>query len=251
MTGQAVSVQARFEAEAMNRACGPLPGSLKVSVAGADLVFTREAALWWPEEATLVVSDLHLEKGSAHAARGLFLPPYDTTATLRGVGALVHALAPRRVISLGDSFHDADGGARLPEPARETLRGLQAGRDWIWIAGNHDPVIDGDVGGDASLEVSIGTLTFRHEPRDGEAAGEVAGHLHPAARVRVRGRSIRKPAFITDGTRLVMPAFGAFTGGLDVKSAPFAPLFPNGRFHAYLCGEDRLYAFPSRALSGG
>lgn len=230
---------------------GPLPGSRLARVAGASLVLTREAALWWPEQATLVVSDLHLEKGSAHAARGLFLPPYDTTATLARLGALVRALAPARVISLGDSFHDAAAGARLPAPARESLRGLQAGRDWVWIAGNHDPVIAGAVGGRLEAEISLGPLVFRHEPRPAPAPGEVAGHLHPAARVRVRGRAIRKPAFVTDGARLVMPAFGAFTGGLDVKAAPFVDVFPTGRFTAFLCGDDRLYAFPAGALCGG
>jgi hypothetical protein len=228
---------------------GVLPGSVVVRVAGTELTFTRDAGLWWAEEATLVVSDLHLEKGSSYAARGVFLPPYDTAATLRALGALVHALSPRRVIALGDSFHDEGGGARLSADARETLRGLQRGRDWIWIAGNHDPHLGPDLGGLAADTIALGPLVFRHEPTEGPAEGEVAGHLHPAAKVRVRGRGVRRRAFVTDGTRLVMPAFGAYTGGLCALAEPFQPLFRARSFTAYLCGDDRVYAFPARVLS--
>ncbi|MCX5478414.1 ligase-associated DNA damage response endonuclease PdeM [Kaistia geumhonensis] len=206
-------------------------------IADVAVALTVEGALHIAEEATLVVADLHLEKGSAFAARGQMLPPYDTVATLRRLAALVGRLAPRRVVALGDSFHDRRAAERLGEADRALLGQLVAGCEWIWIAGNHDPLPPAALGGHAERELVVGSLTFRHEPRAGRAPGEVAGHLHPSARVVGRGGSVRRRCFIANRERLVMPAFGALAGGLDVLDDAFRPLFHGAPFHAFMLGE--------------
>jgi DNA ligase-associated metallophosphoesterase len=190
------------------------------------------------------VADLHLEKGSSFAARGQLLPPYDSAATLARLARLVLRYAPRVVIALGDSFHDAGGPARLRIEDRASLQDMQRGRAWIWIAGNHDPEPAANIGGAFHATVSIGGLTFRHEPTG--AAGEIAGHLHPVARITHRGRAVSRRCFAADETRLVMPAFGAFTGGLNVRHAAFADVFGTLKFTAHMLGTDRLYAFPAK-----
>ena len=209
-----------------------------LSLGGADFVLDPAGAFFWVQESLLIVSDLHLEKGSSYAARGVFLPPYDTAATLLRLAALIALYAPRRVLALGDSFHDTGANARLAHVDRASLHDLQAGREWIWIAGNHDPTIPPDLGGDVLPELAIGAIIFRHEPRHGERGHEIAGHLHPAA--RVIGSGSRRRCFVSDGTRCVMPAFGAFAGGLNWRDAAFAPLFPADRF-AHVMGRDRVY----------
>jgi DNA ligase-associated metallophosphoesterase len=220
-----------------------------LSVASVPLVPLVEGALWWPGERTLVVADLHLEKGSSFARRGQLLPPYDTAATLRRLALVVARMAPARIIALGDSFHDRQGGERLCEADRVALQELTAATEWIWIAGNHDPEPPRDLGGWSTHELAIGPLTFRHEPRKGAEAGEIAGHLHPAARVVGRGRSIRRRCFAGDGRRLVMPAFGALAGGLNVLDAAFRPLFDGHAFHAWML-NDTVHAIAGRRLVG-
>jgi DNA ligase-associated metallophosphoesterase len=151
---------------------------------------------------------------------------------------------PRAVIALGDSFHDGDGPGRLGDDDRNTLRALQRGRDWIWIAGNHDPDPAPQIGGLFSPAIGIGPLMFRHEPTgDGDDA-EIAGHLHPMARVATRARMVSRRCFASDDRRLVMPAFGAFTGGLNVRDRAFAAVFSTLSFTAHMLGETRLYAMP-------
>jgi DNA ligase-associated metallophosphoesterase len=199
-----------------------------------------DGALYWPEERVLVVADLYLEKGSSFATRGVLLPPYDTAATLERVAALIARFAPHAVIALGDSFHDRKGPARIAAADRAALAGLQRGRDWIWVAGNHDPDPAEGVGGSFGSALAIGALVFRHEPTG--AKGEIAGHLHPVARVAGRGRTVSRRCFASDGARLVMPAFGAFTGGLNVRHRAFADVFGTLAFTAHLLGEGRLYA---------
>src|SRR6476661_1582921 len=158
-----------------------------LNVAGVNLLADLSGALFWEEQSLLVVSDLHLEKGSSFAARGVLLPPYDTVATLGRLAAVIARHDPRMVIALGDSFHDRDAHERLSSPDRDTISAMQAGRDWIWIAGNHDPALPSDLGGLVASEVCIGEIAFRHEPTG--AYGEIAGHLHPKARVAARGRA--------------------------------------------------------------
>ncbi|HWL05178.1 MAG TPA: ligase-associated DNA damage response endonuclease PdeM [Xanthobacteraceae bacterium] len=215
------------------------------AVAGAALVADCSGALYWPGERLLVVSDLHLEKGSSFGTRRVFLPPYDTAATLARLVAVVARYQPACVVALGDSFHDGGGPARLAPSDRDTLAALQHGRDWIWIAGNHDPDRPENVGGVAMDVLRRGPLTFRHEPGLQAAAGEIAGHLHPVGRISRRGRVVSRRCFVTDGTRLVAPAFGAYAGGLNIRDRAFARVFPTLGFTAHLMGADRLYAIPA------
>src|SRR5205809_965962 len=184
-----------------------------VAVAGVSLVADCAGALYWPEEGMLAVADLHLEKGSSFAARGVLLPPYDTAATLAALAHLIARYAPRAVVALGDSFHDGRGPARLADTDRATLRSLQRGRDWVWITGNHDPDPAEGIGGRFLSTLKLGAVTFRHDPLE-NAGGEIAGHLHPVARVSRRGRAVSRRCFACDGERMVMPAFGAYAGGL-------------------------------------
>ncbi len=215
-----------------------------IVLAEVPLLADPRGALYWSQQGLLAVADLHLEKGSSFAARGQLLPPYDTATTLARLAHLIADYAPRCVVSLGDSFHDGGGPARLGEGDRHTLRGLQRGREWIWITGNHDPDPAEGIGGAFRSEISIGPLTFRHLPSG--AAGEVSGHLHPVARIAHRGRAVSRRCFAADATRMVMPAFGAYTGGLNVRDAAFADLFGTLAFTAHLLGDDRLYAFTAK-----
>jgi uncharacterized protein len=212
-----------------------------VTVAGTSLVADPSGALYWPEHGLLAVADLHLEKGSSFAARGQLLPPYDTAATLARLARLIAHYAPRCVMALGDSFHDGGGPDRLGADDRASLGALQRKRDWIWITGNHDPDPADGIGGAFRATLTVGALTFRHLPSG--SAGEICGHLHPVARIAHRGRAVRRRCFAADETRMVMPAFGAFTGGLNVRDAAFADLFGTLKFTAHMLGEDRLYAF--------
>lgn len=204
-------------------------------------------ALWLPEERTLVVADLHLEKGSAYAARGVMLPPYDSTATLAALAAVTMRLQPARVIALGDSFHDRDAESRIAPGALAALRLIQQGRDWLWITGNHDPAISRAMGGDSAGSVALAGVTLRHEPDPAGTGPEIAGHLHPAAKVRMRGRAIRRRCFALSTRRCIMPAMGAYAGGLNLRDTAFRPLFREG-LSAHLIGDGRLFRIDSRLL---
>jgi hypothetical protein len=206
---------------------------------GVDLIADLSGALWWPTHATLVVADLHLEKGSSFAARGQLLPPYDTEATLGRLSAAIERLKPARVIALGDSFHDGTAAARIAPTAALRLAALVGTTEWIWIAGNHDPSPAGPWGGAVRDVLTIGALTFRHEAGTGVAHGEVSGHFHPKATLHLRARRLSARCFVTDGRRLVLPAFGAYAGGLDVFAPPLRALFRGG-FEAFLLGPSRV-----------
>ncbi|MGQ3672353.1 ligase-associated DNA damage response endonuclease PdeM [Xanthobacter sp. TB0136] len=222
------------------------PALTSLALAGTSVLLDPSGALFWADERVLVVADMHLEKGSAFARRGQMLPPYDSLDTLARLGALIRTHAPRLVITLGDSLHDRWAHERLSAPALDMLATLQRACTFIWIAGNHDPVPH-DLGGEGVEMFQLGPFTFRHEPSPEAVSGEICGHLHPAARVSIRGRSMRRRCFITDGQRMVMPAFGAFTGGLDVQHPAIAGLFP-GEHDVHLLGEGRTYRLPRRAL---
>jgi hypothetical protein len=214
----------------------------QIEVAGVAFVGDPAGALYWPEEGLLAVADLHLEKGSSYAARGVLLPPYDTAATLAQLARLVARYAPRLVVALGDSFHDREGPARIVDSDLATLRALQRGRDWVWIAGNHDPEPAAGIGGSFAGTLACDPIVFRHQPQVQASDGEIAGHLHPRARVSQRGRTTSRRCFAGDGRRLVMPAFGAYTGGLNVRDRAFADVFGTLSFTAHMLGETRLYA---------
>jgi DNA ligase-associated metallophosphoesterase len=210
-----------------------------VIIAGVGFTADVSGALFWEAQGLLVVADLHLEKGSSFAARGVLLPPYDTVATLSRLAAIVARHDPRMVIALGDSFHDRDAHRRLSAGDRDTLAALQARRDWIWISGNHDPALPSTLGGMVANEVAIGPIAFRHEPTG--AFGEIAGHLHPKARVATRGRAMERRCFVCDDERLVMPSFGAYTGGLSIRDAAFAKIFRTPGFMAHVLGDTRVH----------
>jgi DNA ligase-associated metallophosphoesterase len=220
---------------------GGLRANEHLSVAGIALVADYLGALYWPEERLLAVADLHLEKGSSFAARGMLLPPYDTADTLVRLAQLLSRYDPRVVVALGDSFHDRRGPSRVAAEHRDALRTLQRGREWVWIAGNHDPDPIEGLGGVGAATLAVGPLLFRHEPSEGAAPGEIAGHLHPVACVGSRGR-VRRPCIASDGSRAVLPALGAYAGGLNVRHAAFAALFGAGAFIAFVLGRRRLYA---------
>lgn len=216
---------------------------MRFELAGVEAEAMAEGALWIAARRTLIVSDLHLEKGSSFAARGQFLPPYDTRVTLQRLALLAARLAPTTVVSLGDSFHDRHGAGRMGEEDAATLRSLTQSTDWIWIEGNHDPEAPTWLGGRALGSLEVDGLVLRHEPRGGLSPGEIAGHLHPCAKVASRGRAVRARCFATDGRRLVMPAFGAYAGGLNVRDAAFDAVFPDG-CAALMLGRTRVFAAP-------
>jgi len=205
---------------------------------GAVLSAEAAGTLWWAETGTLIVSDLHLEKGSAFAARGVMLPPYDTPTTLALLAQSMRA-GLQRVICLGDSFHDNDGPARLGAADAQRLHTMTRSCEWIWIAGNHDPAPPAELGGRVSGEYRLGPLTFRHIAEARAEPGEVSGHYHPKASLYLRGRRFSGPCFVYDEERLVMPALGAYAGGLDVGDEAVRALFP-GRFKVALLARGRV-----------
>lgn len=211
------------------------------------LVPDLSGALYLPEERTLVVADLHLEKGSAYAARGVLLPPYDSAATLAALARAVLRLAPARIIALGDSFHDGGAAGRIAPDDLAALRHLQKGRDWLWITGNHDPSIGAAMGGEVANAITLAGVALRHEPSPGEGGYEIAGHLHPAAKVRMRGRALRRRCFALSARRCVMPAMGAYAGGLNLRDAAFATLFRED-LTAHMLGDARLFRIGRRLL---
>ncbi|MCB8835980.1 ligase-associated DNA damage response endonuclease PdeM [Aurantimonas sp. VKM B-3413] len=220
-------------------------------LAGMHVVCDPSGTLYAPSDDLLVVSDLHLEKGAAFARRGMLLPPYDTAATLALLEAALVRYRPRSVVCLGDSFHDRTGAALMPAIFREPLQAMMRRRDWIWIAGNHDPEPPTGLGGETHAEIAVGALTLRHEPRPGAVSGEVAGHLHPVAKVSGRGRSVRSACFATDGRRMILPSFGVTTGGLNVLDRAFHGLFEVARAKAYVIGRARIYPIPFAGLCAG
>jgi DNA ligase-associated metallophosphoesterase len=218
---------------------GLLPDAV-FDLAGVTFIADLSGALLWEAERLLVVSDLHLEKGSSFAARGTLLPPFDTIATLNRLASVITRHNPRTVITLGDSFHDRAAHTRLSDADRTQLAALQTGREWIWISGNHDPALPRDLGGTVADIIAIGAITFRHEPTG--ARGEIAGHLHPKARVATRARTLERRCFVSDGERAIMPAFGAYAGGLSVRDAAFAKIFSTRSFIAHVLGDNRLHS---------
>jgi hypothetical protein len=209
-----------------------------LTLCGETLLPDPSGALLWPAAEAVVVADLHFEKGSSFPG----LPPYDTAATLAGLGEVLARYRPRRVICLGDSFHDGRAAMRLDQGDRDALAGLVAAHDWLWVAGNHDPAPP-PLGGRVVGEVAIGALCLRHEADVAAESGEISGHYHPKATFRARGRSVRGRCFVGDGRRLILPAFGAYAGGLDVRDPAIARLFPDG-CDVHLIARGRITRLP-------
>ena len=238
--------------------------STVISLNGVSLRLLSSGALYWAERKLLAVADLHLEKASSFARRGQLLPPYDSRATLERLLKVLGGLEVEQVICLGDSFHDRQAAERIDAQSRACLAALTKDYDWIWIAGNHDPDPLGrqeggagfgtgggtgrDWGGRVLEDCAIGPLVFRHEAEPQFGSGEISGHFHPKAALRVRGRRMSCRAFLEDGARLILPAFGSLAGGLDALDPAFAPLFKKG-FRAHLLGRDRIASLPSSSLS--
>lgn len=224
-------------------------GGLRTKLNGAAVTLRASGALWIEDQRMLVVADLHLEKGSAYAMRGQMLPPYDTRETLRRLQAEVMATLPDALVLLGDTFHDRRSEDRLARDDAETLRSLAGATRLIWVIGNHDAGGPRALPGDVEDEISVAGLILRHEPLAGPQIGEVAGHLHPCARVVASRGSVRRRCFVTDGSRMVVPAFGAYAGGLNIRDEAFAGLFSQ----APLCGAlgaDRVHAVGWRSVAG-
>ena len=211
-----------------------------IRLAGVETQADVTGALYVPDFKALLVADLHFEKGSARAGRGVHLPPYDTRSTLGALRGVVKRLRPERLISLGDSFHDTSAGKRLCDEDRAGIRALGEMCEVYWLTGNHDPDAADDVGGHVVDELVLGPLTLRHIPSGGQSP-EIAGHLHPVASVVRRGRRLRRKCFIADENRMVLPAFGAYTGGLSIWSEAFDGLFDKDGFGVWMLGRDKVY----------
>ncbi len=219
----------------------------EITLCGARMVLDPSGVLFVPETCTLIVSDLHLEKGSCFATRRQMLPPYDTSITLARLEAALQRHRPKRVVALGDSFHDVNGPERLRDTDRSRLRAMTSAHEWVWVLGNHDPLPPQGLGGVACKTIEISGVCFRHEPTTNPIA-ECAGHLHPCVVVRGRAGSVRRRAFLVDERRLILPAFGAFTGGLNALDPAFAPYFAAQRFTAWALGETRVHPIRRSAL---
>ncbi|MGC6534494.1 MAG: ligase-associated DNA damage response endonuclease PdeM [Parvibaculales bacterium] len=226
-----------------------------VTINGARLIADISGALYWPAAGLLMVADLHFEKGSAYAARGVALPPYDTVETLNRLQAVLARFKPKRLVSLGDSFHDINWQDRMAAADWQRLRDMAAGLEMHWVTGNHDPQPPRDLPGMAHEEWALsydGDLVLRHEPLARQhvafSAGEIAGHLHPCGKIRQRGRNLRRRCFVHDEQRLILPAFGALTGNLNVRDAAFADLFVDRNYEAVLLGTARLAPVAGKRL---
>ncbi len=218
-------------------------------VGEATLVADACGVLFWPARSMLLVADLHLEKGAHFAGRGSFLPPYDTRETLRRLEEAIERYRPACVVALGDSFHSARGALDIAGDDLDHILRLQQGREWIWITGNHDPEIAARVGGNIEREVSFDGITLRHAPEAAFREVEISGHLHPVARLAGKGMTLRRRCFIGNCARVVLPAFGAYTGGLNVLDAAFADVFGAADgVSVLMLGEAGLYAVSARNL---
>lgn len=214
-----------------------------LSFAGHEFLALPEAALFWPAQAALLVADLHFEKASWYGRFGQFLPPHDSQATLDVIEMLVARTGARAVWSLGDSFHDAHGAARLDDGARVRLNSLTERVDWIWITGNHDVGVGDMPGGRKMAVMGVGGIMLRHEARPDDPRPEISGHFHPKFRLSLRGRHVSRRCFVGSATKLILPALGALTGGLDAGHEEIRRVMGDGAA-ALVPVADRLLRFP-------
>jgi DNA ligase-associated metallophosphoesterase len=219
---------------------------VRFSFSGHELMALPQGALFWPSREALLVADLHLEKASWFARLGQMLPPYDSIATLSDLAALVASAGAREIWCLGDSFHDARGCDRLPAQARDLLTGLTAATRWTWITGNHDPGFTDHCGGAIVEEAEVDGLVLRHEADPDDPRPELSGHFHPKLRITHRGRQVSRRCFVATATKLILPAFGALTGGLDAHHPEIVRAVGAGA-QALVPVQDRLLRFPIAA----
>jgi DNA ligase-associated metallophosphoesterase len=212
------------------------------------LMLDPSGAAFWPAKRVLIVADLHFEKPSAFATPGTLLAPYDIKATIERLNRLVRLYRPSKVVVLGDSLHNKETIARLGRDDKARIEAMAREAQFIWVADNHAPVPQGMPGQCVAL-YREGPFTFRHEasPRLGSREIEISGHYHPKASIEARAKRVSRPCFVTDASRLVLPAFGAYTGGLDVRDPAIARLFPRG-FRVFLLGQDQLFSFALEQL---
>lgn len=217
-----------------------------LSFADHDFFASPEGALHWPAEQALLVADLHLEKASWFAEGGQLLPPYDSLATLQALACEIERTGAQRLYCLGDSFHDRFGCDRLPTSARSLLETLTSRIDWVWIVGNHDAGFVDQIGGWIEEECEVGGIILRHEAVEREPRREMSGHYHPKFRLSLRGRSVSRRCFVASKTKLILPAYGAFTGGLDAHHPEIVRKVGRGA-SALVPVTDRLLKFPIAA----
>jgi len=219
---------------------------VRFSFCGVELAALGPGALYWPARGALLVADLHLEKASWYARGGQMLPPYDSIATLTELKVLADRCAAREIWCLGDSFHDRQGCERLQPDARARLIALTGSTRWIWITGNHDAVLTDHCGGEVMDEAEVDGLVLRHEADPRDTRPELSGHFHPKLRLSVRGRNVARRCFVASDTKLILPAFGALTGGMDAGDP--AIIRKVGRpAQALIAVDDRLLRFPLAA----
>ena len=234
----------------LNARQADLPERHKIMLGGLELRPDLTGALHVPELATLIISDLHLEQGTSLARRGIRVPPFDTAMTIAMLEAVIARFTPQRLVFLGDSFHDDDGETRVEAALMQRLHAIAAAHEVFWVCGNHDPSPPELLASHAADHILLGPLTLRHEPlklRSGEF--EICGHLHPGCAITQRGRRVSGKCFIADERRLIMPAFGAYTGALSVFAPPYERLFAREKTQAWLLGGERIYRFPFARLS--
>ena len=221
-----------------------------LSFAGEEFALTTGRALYWPRERALLVADLHLEKASFYARHGQMLPPYDSRETLERRALAIRETGARRVFTLGDNFHDSAGAERLEPHAAGMLAALTRATDWVWITGNHDAAMEARAGGELAVELEVAGFVLRHQAKAGEMRPELSGHYHPRLQVTVRERHIRRPCAVVSagaegGGRMILPAFGALTGGMDAADpAILTAMQPARAIDAVLPAKGRLATFP-------
>jgi len=219
---------------------------VRFSFCNHELMALPQGALYWHARRALLVADLHLEKASWFARLGQMLPPYDSMATLADLTAIRAATDAEEIWCLGDSFHDRHGCDRLPAKAREMLTELTGSTRWTWITGNHDPGIADHCGGAIVEEAEVDGLLLRHEADPAEMRPELSGHFHPKLRVSHRGRMLSRRCFVATDRKLILPAFGALTGGLDAGHPEIVRAI-GGAGHALVPVADRMLRFPLAA----
>jgi uncharacterized protein len=220
---------------------------VRFSFCGVELAALPAGALYWPARGALLVADLHLEKASFYAGSGQMLPPYDSIATLDALAALQADTGAREIWCLGDSFHDRRGCDRLPADARARLLALTAATRWVWITGNHDAVLTDHCGGEIVEEADVDGLVLRHEADPSDSRPELSGHYHPKLRLTLRGRNVARRCFVATRSKLILPAFGALTGGMNADDPVILRAVGGGAAQALVAVEDRLLRFPLAA----